>query len=447
MAIFPRYQGSSLLGQACSVENMTIAWRRVRGNIHTAQRGRSAGVDAVTVRDFEADWPRQMERLTDEILHGQYTPLPPRRVMIPKQRGGERAIAILAIRDRVAQRAVQQVLEPVFDPYFLDCSYGCRPRVGVPDALRRVDRYASQGLTWVADADISGYFDAIDHRILLGLLRQRVDELPLLRLIAQWLQAGALTEPADAPEAGGPLTRGGRALRRALDWGADQLHRPGMAASPVYTPGWDAEASPYADGYRASDATGQAESPLSLNNLIGAAMMARPVLEGARRALPYVKRIGGKRLVIAGALAAGALAATELAARAATSGMRGAPQGGSLSPLLANIYLHPFDLALTSQGLRLVRFVDDFVIMCSAQEEAEQALGLAEKQLGALRLTLNREKTRVVSYADGLEFLGEALAPRRRGPSLTASLTSFEEADQALRAVSGRVRRPFRRKK
>src|SRR3712207_6294347 len=127
MRLFPRYDGPPLIEQICSVENLTLAWRRVRSNIQVARRGRSAGPDAVTLRDFQADWTRQMTQLADELRCGTYRPLPPKRIAIPKSSGGERAIAILAVRDRIAQRAVQQVLEPLFDPLFLDCSYGCRP--------------------------------------------------------------------------------------------------------------------------------------------------------------------------------------------------------------------------------------------------------------------------------------------------------------------------------
>ena len=113
-----------MLEQVCSVENMTLAWRRVRSNIEWARRPHSAGTDAVTLRDFEADWTRQMSQLADELRNGTYRPLPPRRVTIAKGSGGHRAIAILAVRDRIAQRAVLQVLEPLFDPLLLSCSYG-----------------------------------------------------------------------------------------------------------------------------------------------------------------------------------------------------------------------------------------------------------------------------------------------------------------------------------
>lgn len=159
MPLFPRYHGPPLIEQVCTVENLTNAWRRVRSNIQLIRRDRSAGVDQVTLRDFEADWPAQMAQLAAELRDGSYRPLPPRRVMMPKANGGERAIAILAIRDRIAQRAVQQVLTPLFEPLFLDCSYGCRLAVGVPEAVERVARYAEQGLSWVVDSDISAYFE------------------------------------------------------------------------------------------------------------------------------------------------------------------------------------------------------------------------------------------------------------------------------------------------
>jgi RNA-directed DNA polymerase len=105
------------------------------------------------------------------------------------------------------------------DLLFLDCSYGCRPRIGVPHAVERVVRYADQGFGWAVDADIANYFDSIDQRILLGLLRQRINEAPLLRLIAQWLAVGTLTSADDTTwrdQTLTPLERGGTALRRLV---------------------------------------------------------------------------------------------------------------------------------------------------------------------------------------------------------------------------------------
>jgi RNA-directed DNA polymerase len=438
MAHFPRYNGPSLMDRICSVENLTLAWRRVRQNIELARRHRSAGVDAVTLRDFEADWVRQMSELAGQLQDGSYRPLPPRHVAIPKRSGGERALAILAVRDRIAQRAVFQVLEPLFDPYFLDCSFGCRPGIGVPEAVARVSRYAEQNLPWVVDADIAEYFDTIDHRHLMALLRQRITEQPVLQLIARWLQAGALSRAADPIGGRGdppdsPIGRGRQVARQALDWLADR--REPLEELPTIARG--AELVDWEDMQRDASTFPQFNPAM----LWEAATLARPWLRGAQSLLPRLQRIGTHRLLLAGAVATSALLATEvIARRRSVSDRRGTAQGGPLSPLLANIYLHPFDVAMTTEGWRLVRYVDDFVIMCADENEAGRALDAARCHLSGLRLALSPPKTQVVRYADGLAFLGQDLAPRQRGPLLEDGLTTFAEAERALRAAAQQAR-------
>lgn len=441
MRLFPRYDGPPLLPQICSVENLTMAWRRVRSNIQVYRRGRSAGPDAITLRDFEADWARQMSQLADELQSGTYRPLPARRVTIPKSSGGERAIAILAVRDRVAQRAVHQVLEPLFEPYYLDCSYGCRPHVGVPDAVARVQRYADQGLGWVADADVAAYFDSIDQRVLVGLVRQRIDELPVLKLVAQWLEAGTLRGDVALPDEAAvtPLQRSEAALRRALAWGADRVATPLPVSGPYAAAAWETPGGGYDD-----DPWPARQAGLD-SHLWTAMMLARPAIDGARKALPYLQKIGARRLAVAAGVAVGALALSEAVARAHLAHGRGTPQGGALSPLLANIYLHPFDVAMTSQGFRLVRFLDDFVVMCATEDEAMRALQFARRQLSVLHLTINEQKTRVASYADGIEFLGAALAPRATGPRLGEGLVDFTEAERVLREAARSARQRLKR--
>jgi RNA-directed DNA polymerase len=445
VSLFPRYDGPPLIEQICGVENMTSAWRRVRSNIAVGARRRSAGIDAMTLRDFEANWTRHMVQLADELRTGTYRPLPPRRVAIPKPNGGERAIAILAVRDRVAQRAVQQVLQPLFEPFFLDCSYGSRPGIGAPAAIARVERYVEQGLTWVLDADIASFFDTIDQRILLSLVRQRIAEPLVLQLIAQWLRVGALhvaesaeLTPGGKPHGGSVLLRRSRAAIERLI-GADQqptaptLPHPlgDQLIDPASLDAWEL------DGVVAPALPRRS----NLETMVWSALtLGKPALKGARMALPHLQRLGARRALLAGAAVAGVVAAWEVGLRMQDGLGRGTPQGGSLSPLLANIYLHPFDLALTSQGLRLVRFVDDFVVMCADADEARRALELVQRQVTVLRLALNAEKTRIVAYDDGLEFLGNAFAPQRRGPALGAGLTSFGEAEKLLQQVAAQAR-------
>ncbi len=461
MALFPKYDGPPLMERLCHVETLTSAWQRVRSNIPLRQRGRSAGTDTVTIREFEADWSRQMGLLADDLRSGRYRPLPPRLVQIPKPQGGMRAIAILAIRDRIVLRAMQQVLEPLFDPYFLDCSYGCRPRIGVQDAVTRVTRYAEQGLTWVVDADIASYFDSLDQRILLALMRQRIPEVPMLRLVQVWLENGACatTESHGLPHPGGLqglMERGRAVFHQFVDhpqypgaalndpYQAAQWEQPGLGAGLGMSMGigtgldgwgWD---SP---GAYSPVGMPHGREPSLLNSLWTAFLLGRPLIGAGQRALPYLKRIGSQRLMLAGTLTAGALAATELVMRWQHAAQRGTLQGAALSPLLGNVYLHPFDVALSAHGLRLVRFVDDFVVMCASQAEAEQALQLIQRQLGILHLSLNQEKTRIINYADGLDFLGEALAPRQRGQRLIDGVTSFDEAQERLRQTARNIRR------
>ncbi|MBO9313635.1 MAG: RNA-dependent DNA polymerase [Chloroflexus sp.] len=429
MAVFPRYHGPPLIEQVCTVENLTNAWRRVRSNVKVTRRYRSAGIDRMTLDDFAADWPNQMALLAEELRNGSYRPLPPRWVTIPKTNGGKRAIAILTIRDRIAQRAVQQVLNPLFEPLFLDCSYGCRLSVGVPEAIERVMRYVEQGLHWVVDGDISAYFDSIDHGILLGLLRQRIDEPAILQLIGQWLAVGFFHSevPDDETPPASPFET---MLRRSGELIHEMLKTP-LDSVPVERDDLDLY----------SPALVQPRSGLSAEMLAALSLM-QPAFAIARQLVPLVQRIGVRRLALGGALAVGTVALSELIYRLqAVHSRRGTLQGGPLSPLLANIYLHPFDIAMTAHGARMVRFVDDFVVMCPDRTTAERTLVLVERQLAALRLTLNWQKTRIVDYADGIEFLGQALAPRRKQGFLEG-IGDFHTAEQRLRAHIERLRKP-----
>jgi RNA-directed DNA polymerase len=421
MRLFPIYTGPSLIEQICQVDTMTRAYRHVRDNIASYRRGRSAGPDGVTLSDFDADWPNQMAQLADELRTGTYRPLPPHRIDIPKKSGGTRAIAIMSIRDRIAQRATLQVLDPLFDPFFQDCSFGCRPRIGVSDAIERVARYAEQGYSWVVDADIADYFNHIDQRILLNLLRQRIPEMPVIQLIAQWLDSGMQqTDEQFVSRRSSPFSLWDRGSELFQQF----LHREEDSADP---PMPDPN-----DPYRAAYWGAPAYSP-KRNPLWEALLVARPLLATAHKALPYLQKIDRRTMALTGAGAVGIWAAYEFILHRANGPVRGTVQGGPLSPLLANIYLHPFDLALRSRGLRLVRFMDDFVILCASQQEAEAALQFVETQLKALHLELNPQKTAIRQYADGIDFLGQSLAPARKGRRLEDGLSTFAQANKALR--------------
>jgi RNA-directed DNA polymerase len=147
-------------------------------------------VDGVTFAQIEEQgleaW---LTGLREELVSKTYRPDPVRRVMIPKNGGGERALGIPTIRDRVIQTAAKLVLEPIFEADFEDNAYGYRPARGAADAVKDVYRHLHRGYTDVVDADLSGYFDSIPHDDLLKSVARRVADGSVLRLIKLWLKA------------------------------------------------------------------------------------------------------------------------------------------------------------------------------------------------------------------------------------------------------------------
>jgi len=114
-------------------------------------------------------------------------------VLIPKEHGTERPIGVSTIEDKVVQNAVADVLKLIYEPVFLDCSYGFRPGRSAHDALRALNRTLFQREThWVIEADIKSFFDSIDRKMLMGMLRERIADESLLRLIGKCLHVGIL---------------------------------------------------------------------------------------------------------------------------------------------------------------------------------------------------------------------------------------------------------------
>jgi group II intron reverse transcriptase/maturase len=152
------------------------------------------GIDGATAADYEANLEANLGDLLDRIKSGRYQAPPVRRVYIPKTDGkSQRPIGIPTFEDKVAQRAVTMLLEPIFETDFLPGSYGFRPNRSAHQALHDLrNTIMGQRLKWVIDLDIQQYFETIDHTHLRAFLDQRVTDGVIRRMIDKWLKAGVL---------------------------------------------------------------------------------------------------------------------------------------------------------------------------------------------------------------------------------------------------------------
>lgn len=191
----------SLIDKVYSPRNLEAAFERVRTN-----RG-SAGVDHQTIAMFADRKKQNLEHLRKSLESGSYEPREVKRVWIPKpgKRTEQRPLGIPTVRDRVAQTALRNVLEPIFEVGFAEHSYGFRPGRGCKDALRRVDQLLKQGYTWVVDADLKSYFDTIAHDRLMQKIAAKVSDSRVLELVGKYLTQGVMeTATSWTPERGSP---------------------------------------------------------------------------------------------------------------------------------------------------------------------------------------------------------------------------------------------------
>lgn len=272
----------SLMDKVWSYSNLEQAFRDVKKN-----RG-SHGVDNVTIKEYENDLEHNLRVLQESLRDKTFRAKPVRRVYIPKADGTKRPLGIPTVGDRVLQAAVKRQLEPIFEQKFLSCSYGFRPGRSAHMAIEQIRKDLMDGYTFVIDADIKTYFDAIPHQKLLELIREEMVDGSVLALILQFLKSGILEDGI--------------------------VH----------------------ESYS------------------------------------------------------------------------GSPQGGVISPLLANIYLHPLDELMVLRGHRITRYADDFVICCKSRKGAERVLGTVKKLLEReLGLVVHPSKTKIVdNMIEPFTFLG-----------------------------------------
>lgn len=170
-----------------SDEVLTEAWRAVRAS------SQAAGIDGVTVPQFESRVFINLKRLQHELADRTYTPQAVKRLSLAKTDGRRRMVGILTVRDRIVQRAVLEVIQPIFEADFEEISYGYRPGRSIEGALDHTRLLVQQGYVWAVDLDIESFFDRISINPLYRAIRDRLQDRALLRLIDAWLELGALS--------------------------------------------------------------------------------------------------------------------------------------------------------------------------------------------------------------------------------------------------------------
>ncbi len=245
---------------------------------------KAPGIDGLSTLQAYKKYPAPSKRMYDSV-HNGYTPSPVRRIIIPKVTGGERILGIPTVYDRVVQKTIKDLIEPIIDPYMSESSYGFRSGSSVYDAAKQVKQYISEGAKYAVSCDLSKYFDTVPHDKLNTLLSCMTEDSKFLQLMTDFLKSG-----------------------------------------------------------------------VSIDGTI------KPTTAGT-------------------------------------------PQGGVISPFLANLYLHILDTKLESKKLQFVRYADDFVIFANSKRAGNRLMNNVQSFVGKIDLIVNKEKSSVVPVKE-LNYLG-----------------------------------------
>lgn len=321
--------------------NLTREWLETA--YHRTRKDGAVGIDGITSEDYAKSLKENLERLSELARSGRYRAPPVRRGYVPKAGKAERRpIGMPGFEDKILQRGVTMILEPIYEQDFLDCSYGFRPGKSAHQALETLwQSIQRMGGCWLLEVDLRKFFDTLDHRSLRGMLDRRVSDGVIRRLIGKWLKAGV--------------------------WEEGQVSYP----------------------------------------------------------------------------------------------EQGTPQGGCISPMLSNIYLHTVldewfarrIMPLLEGKAFLVRFADDFVIGFSNERDARRVMAVLPKRFGKYGLTIHPEKTRLIDFrppgrcADGnpgaYDFLGftHYWGRSRNGRYVVKRKTAKDRVARTVRTIGQWCRR------
>jgi group II intron reverse transcriptase/maturase len=170
-----------------SVENLRVCFESLDGK-------KAVGIDGVTKEQYGEELEDNLQHLHQKLHQMSYHPQAVRRVEIPKKDGSTRPFGISCIEDRIIQEMTRQILEAIYEPTFLDISYGFRAGRSCHDALRQLNQeMMRRPVNWVANLDLTRFFDTMQHQEILSVLALRIKDRKFLRLIAQMLKAGVQT--------------------------------------------------------------------------------------------------------------------------------------------------------------------------------------------------------------------------------------------------------------
>lgn len=181
-------QGENLFEEVYALKRLELAFAKVKAN------GGAAGPDGISVEEFEENLPTKLAKLQAELQSKRYEPQPVRRVRLPKPNGGERHLGIANVRDRVVHQSILMALEPYFEPEFSNSSYGFRGGRSQKGAIEAAQRHVANGKDWVVDLDLEKFFDTVNHDRVLQLIREKVSDSRLLKVIALTLRSGVMID-------------------------------------------------------------------------------------------------------------------------------------------------------------------------------------------------------------------------------------------------------------
>ena len=196
---------ANLMESVVEKGNLIAALRKVQRN------GGSPGIDGMRVEELRGYLMEHWPEIKESLLRGTYKPMPVKRAEIPKPGGGRRTLGIPTVLDRFIQQAMLQVLQGQWDGSFSDNSFGFRPGRSAHQAVERAQGYLRKGWRWVVDIDLEKFFDRVNHDKLMSLIKERVSDVRVLRLINRYLKSGVMIGELYHPTGegtpqGGPLS-------------------------------------------------------------------------------------------------------------------------------------------------------------------------------------------------------------------------------------------------